>query len=175
MLDRLKYYMHCRRGTLAEYYRKMGVAMGENCEILGRIDLGSEPYLVSLGNRVKITEGVRFITHDGGMFVLRNLYPDTLGKVDLFGKITVGNNVFFGNGAMILPGVTIGDNVVIGAGAVVTRDIPSHSVAAGVPCRVLRGLDAYREKAEAAGIMTKGMSREEKRAYLMKEYGRDEP
>ena len=43
-----------------------------------------------------------------------------------------------GGGAIILPGVTIGDNVVIGAGSVVTKDIPSDSVACGNPCRVVR-------------------------------------
>ena len=52
--------------------------------------------------------------------------------------VTVGNNVWIGGGAILLPGVTIGDNVVIGAGSVVTRDIPSDTVAAGNPCRVLR-------------------------------------
>lgn len=52
--------------------------------------------------------------------------------------VTIGNNVWIGGGAIILPGVTIGDNVVIGAGSVVTKDIPSDSVACGNPCRVVR-------------------------------------
>ena len=52
--------------------------------------------------------------------------------------ITIGNNVWFGAGVMVLPGVTIGDNAVIGAGSVVTKDIPSDVVAVGNPCRVLR-------------------------------------
>ena len=52
--------------------------------------------------------------------------------------ITVGDNVWIGAGVQVLPGVTIGSDVVIGAGSVVTRDIPSHSVAVGNPCRVLR-------------------------------------
>lgn len=52
--------------------------------------------------------------------------------------ITVGDNVWFGMGVMVCPGVTIGSNVVIGAGSVVTRDIPSGVVAVGNPCRVLR-------------------------------------
>lgn len=52
--------------------------------------------------------------------------------------ITVGDNVWIGAGVQVLPGVTIGSDVVIGAGSVVTRDIPSHSVAMGNPCRVLR-------------------------------------
>lgn len=52
--------------------------------------------------------------------------------------ITIGNRVWIGANAIILPGVTIGDNAVIGAGSVVTKDIPANVVAAGNPCRVLR-------------------------------------
>ena len=54
--------------------------------------------------------------------------------------VTIGNNVWIGAGVSILPGVTIGDNVVIGAGSVVTKDIPSYSLAVGNPCRVIRQL-----------------------------------
>ncbi len=52
--------------------------------------------------------------------------------------VRIGNNVWIGAGAIILPGVTIGDDSVIGAGSVVTRDIPSGVVAVGNPCRVMR-------------------------------------
>lgn len=52
--------------------------------------------------------------------------------------IHIGNNVWIGAGAVILPGVTIGENTVIGAGSVVTKDIPANVVAVGNPCRVLR-------------------------------------
>lgn len=52
--------------------------------------------------------------------------------------ITIGDNVWIGGSATILPGVTIGDNVVIGAGAVVTKDIPANVVAGGNPARILR-------------------------------------
>ena len=52
--------------------------------------------------------------------------------------VYIGENVWVGAGAVILPGVTIGDNSVIGAGSVVTRDIPANVVAVGNPCRVLR-------------------------------------
>ena len=53
-------------------------------------------------------------------------------------KITIGNNVWIGGNTVINPGVTIGDSTVIGSGSVVTKDIPSGVVAAGVPCRVIR-------------------------------------
>lgn len=52
--------------------------------------------------------------------------------------VIIGNHVWIGGGAIILPGVTIGDNVVIGAGSVVTSDIPSNQVAYGNPCKIIR-------------------------------------
>ena len=52
--------------------------------------------------------------------------------------VTIGDNVWIGGGAIIMPGVTIGNNVVIGAGSVVTKDIPDNTVAYGNPCLVMR-------------------------------------
>ena len=52
--------------------------------------------------------------------------------------VIIGNNVWIGGGAIILPGVTIGNNVVIGAGSVVTKNIPDNVIAVGSPCRVVR-------------------------------------
>lgn len=52
--------------------------------------------------------------------------------------VNIGNHVWIGGGVIIMPGVTIGDNVVIGAGSVVTKDIPSNTIAYGSPCRVIR-------------------------------------
>lgn len=54
--------------------------------------------------------------------------------------IIVGNNVWLGGNVIVLPGVSIGDNVVIGAGSVVTKDIPSNSLAVGNPCKVIKKL-----------------------------------
>ncbi|SEO39034.1 maltose O-acetyltransferase [Trujillonella endophytica] len=54
--------------------------------------------------------------------------------------ITIGDNVWLGGGAIVLPGVTIGENTVVGAGAVVTRDLPANVVAVGNPARVVRTL-----------------------------------
>lgn len=55
--------------------------------------------------------------------------------------ITIGNNVWIGANVTINPGVTIGDNVVVGSGSVVTKDIPANTVAAGVPCRLIRDIE----------------------------------
>jgi maltose O-acetyltransferase len=58
--------------------------------------------------------------------------------------ITIGDDVWIGGGAIVLPGVTIGDRAVIGAGSVVTTEIPTDVVAVGNPCRPLRELEAVR-------------------------------
>jgi maltose O-acetyltransferase len=55
--------------------------------------------------------------------------------------IAIGDNVWLGGGAIVLPGVTIGENTVVGAGSVVTRDLPANVVAVGNPARVVRFLD----------------------------------
>ena len=61
-----------------------------------------------------------------------------ISGVELASPINIGDNVWIGGGAIVLPGVTIGDNTTIGAGSVVTKDIPPGVVAVGNPCRVIR-------------------------------------
>jgi acetyltransferase-like isoleucine patch superfamily enzyme len=115
------------------YARRIGVAVGAGCRLLGieRSTFGSEPYLVSLGDHVTVTSLVRFITHDGGVWVLRDIHPD----IEVVGRVTVGDNVFIGLGSILLPGTDIGPNVVIGAGSVVTGAVPGNTVAVGIPAR----------------------------------------
>lgn len=147
------------------YARSLGVRVGKNCRLLS-VNFGSEPYLVTLGDHVSATL-TYFITHDGGIWVFRDRDPN----IDTFSPIHVGSNVFIGLGTIILPGVTIGDNVVIGAGAVVTRDIPSNCVAAGVPARRIKSIEEYWSSFSGRTVPTKLLSRQEKRAYLTKHFG----
>ena len=55
--------------------------------------------------------------------------------------VTIGSNVWIGGNVVINPGVTIGNNVVIGSGSVVVKDIPSNTIAAGNPCKVIRKIN----------------------------------
>lgn len=148
-----------------EMLRNRGCVIGENCQIVGNVDFGSEPYLVRIGNHVRFSNGVSITTHDGGVWVLRHL-DDALRDVDKFAPVVIGDNVHVGMGAMIMPGVTIGSNVVIGARAVVTKDIPDNSVAVGVPARVIETVDMYREKALPKLVHTKELSYKEKQDFL---------
>lgn len=73
--------------------------------------------------------------------------PELRRKVAQFNiPVHIGNNVWIGANAVILPGVRIGDNSVIGAGSVVTKDIPANVVAVGNPCRVLREISERDKK-----------------------------
>jgi len=85
---------------------------------------------IVLGNNVRVAPNVRFhaAAHEIG----------DLGYRHTGAPIRVGDNVWIGAGALLLPGVTVGDRSVIGAGSVVTRDVPPDVVAAGVPARVVR-------------------------------------
>ena len=162
-----------RESKRAKIWRKYGLNVNPDGGVsIGHgAEFGSEPYLITIGDRTRINKNVQFITHDGSMWVVRNLYPE-YKNADLIKPIKVGSNVQIGNNTMILPGVTIGNNCIIGAGAIVTKDIPDNSVAAGVPARVIETLDEYIEKNKDNFINTKGLSAEEKKNYLLGKGGK---
>lgn len=126
--------------TIAEYFRKQGAQIGENCH-LGIRTIASEPYLVKIGNHVGIAGGTQLITHTSGWN-----FHDKVPDLHLFGKVTIGNNCYLGANVIVLPDVTIGDNCILSAGAIVTKDIPANSIAAGVPAKVIGDMDTFFEK-----------------------------
>jgi acetyltransferase-like isoleucine patch superfamily enzyme len=146
------------------YLRQEGVQIGNGCEIHKRAIIGSEPYLIKIGDNVRITRGVKFITHDGGMWTLRKM--GLLENADLFGQIFIGDNTNIGWDVTILPGVSIGKNCVIGSGAIVTKNIPDNSVAAGVPAKVIETIEEYYFKNKERCVFTKSLSPEEKKKFL---------
>ena len=152
------------------YARSLGVNVGEDCEFFGTTHAtwGTEPYLITLGRRVMVTAGVRFINHDGAVLVFRREYPD----LDLVAPIVVGDNVFIGVNAIILRGVTIGPNAVIGAASVVNRDIPSGVVAAGVPARPICTIGEWFRKHESQFIQAHRLPDDEKRLLFLERYGK---
>jgi acetyltransferase-like isoleucine patch superfamily enzyme len=127
--------------TIAEYFREQGARIGVHCRILLR-DLGSEPYLIRIGDHCTIANGVSFITHDGAAWV----FTQVLLSVQKFGTIEILDNCFIGQNAILMPDVRVGPNSVVGAGAVVTRHVSPNTVVAGCPARPICTLEEYKRK-----------------------------
>jgi acetyltransferase-like isoleucine patch superfamily enzyme len=108
------------------------VTMGDNtrigihCTIIGP---------VCIGNNVNLAQGIT-------VTALNHNFADTSRRIDEQGistnPVVIGDDVWIGANAVILPGVTIGRHVVVAAGAVVTKDVPSYCVVAGVPAKVIK-------------------------------------
>lgn len=136
--------------TKCIYYTKGGVArakylgvnIGTNCRI-SNINFGTEPFLIEIGNNVTVAEGAIFLTHDGSTWLVK----DQKGRRYRYGRVIIGNNVFIGVKAIIMPGVIIEDNVIIGSGAVVTKSVPTNTIVAGNPAKVIGSFNDYYDKA----------------------------
>ena len=168
LIKNLIYKYNMKKNPVA-LFRKLGAIIGNDCEIYPSVNI-TEPYLVMIGNYVRINEGVHLIGHDGGVWCLRHL-DHNLYDIDRFGKIVIGNNDHIGTNAIIMPNVEIGDNCIIGCGAIVTKTIPSNSVAVGVPAKVIESIDDYKRKNMKNFVHTKKMNNSEKRQYLIDNMG----
>ena len=89
---------------------------------------------ITIGNGVLIGHNVTLATlnHDENPNKRQNIYPKS---------IKIGDNVWIGSNATTLGGVSVGNGAIIGANAVVTHDVPSNTIVAGIPARVLRKIN----------------------------------
>ena len=129
-----------------KYLRNKGVKIGERCFIPKprQVDIDlTRPSLVEIGDDVRMNIGFTLLTHDFASAVFRIKYKEFIGSS---GKVKIGNNVYFARHCTVLRGVTIGDNCIIGYGSLVTKSIPSNSVAVGSPAKVICTLDDYYDK-----------------------------
>lgn len=151
------------------YARSVGVRVGQGVHFYGATPgmFGSEPWMITLGDNVHIVSGCNFVTHDGGVLILRHRYPD----LEVTKPIVVGSNVYIGINCTILPGVTIGDNVIVGAGSLVNRDVAAGTVVAGVPARPIRTLEEYTQKVLAESLGFGALGAEAKAAALKRHFG----
>ena len=100
--------------------------IGIHCTVIGPVTIGSH---VNLAQGITVT-------------ALNHNFEDAAKRIDEQGistkPVVIGDDVWIGANAVILPGVTIGSHAVIAAGAVVTKDVPSHTLVAGVPAKVIK-------------------------------------
>ena len=107
-----------------KYARHIGVTIGQGCFISTK-NFSSEPYLIEIGNYVRIAGGTSFFTH-GGIWSLRKLYNDP--NLDHFGKIKIG------------------ERCIVGGGSVVTKSIPDGCMVAGNPAKFIGYTDDFYQR-----------------------------
>lgn len=110
-------------------YRAMGMRLGQRVVIWNTELDALYPELISIGSDVTITHAMLLTHDDSAIFWAgrRRVAP-----------ITIGDGVFVGARAVLLPGVTVGDDCIVGAGAVVAGTVPDGSVVTGNPARILK-------------------------------------
>ena len=142
MLDFLKSHLaRINQKRILDNLIRNGLTVGKNVTMGNDCMIDGYCWLISIGNHVALASKVQIIAHDASTRLFL--------KHDKVGKVIIGDDVFIGQSSIILPNVTIGNRVLIGAGSVVTKDIPSNSVAVGNPARVKYTLDEYLEKNRA--------------------------
>ena len=143
-----------------EKYRRSGATIGKDVYIFSEA-LGSEPYLVTIGDNVIISAGCKVLTHDASAaFYLDN-------ATNLYGKVSIGNRCFIGTNSIILPGVSIADGCIVGAGSVVTKSIAQpNTVIAGNPAKMICTTDDLRERNRQYGFYAWNLTLDELKECL---------
>lgn len=131
-----KVYHHLVREDLLSELKKQGLVYGKNFRMHESVIIDfNHAWHITIGNDVTLAPRVNILAHDGS--TMKYVNHTKIGKVD------IGNHVFIGASAIIMPGVTIGNNVIIGVGSVVTHDVPDNRVAAGNPAKVICSLGEF--------------------------------
>ena len=164
------YEMILEKGSTEQrvsYLRKKGIKIGQNC-IINIMNFSTEPYLVELGNKVRIASGTQFVTHDGS---IRCFHDEIHGG--MFGKIKIGNNVFIGINCIILLNTTIGDNCIVGAGSIVRGQFPDNSVIVGNPAKVISNINIQKMvfRNNPGFVKTNNLNEKEKDEIVKKHFG----
>lgn len=164
MIKRIINHLFKLCATPEAYARHIGVKIGTACYISTR-SWPSEPYLIEIGDYVRIASNTSFYTH-GGTWTLRKIYNDN--SLDTFGRIKIGDYTYIGEQCMIMPGVTIGKNCIIGGGSVVTRSVPDGIMVAGNPARFIGYTESfYNRIKDNKALCCKGKNIKEKEKYLL--------
>lgn len=130
------------RTTFLKY---TGIEVGSDTFINPNVIIVDDRYAtqikIKIGERVAISPGVILISSsspNNSLLKTNDYVKNNLVKTEC---ITVGDDVWIGAGAIILPGIKIGNKAIIGAGAVVTKNVPEMTIVAGVPAQIIKKLD----------------------------------
>ncbi|SEF95498.1 Acetyltransferase (isoleucine patch superfamily) [Halpernia humi] len=118
-----------------------GLKLGENVSIRNGVSLGSEPFLVTIGDGSRIASGTTFVTHSGATVNMRKIAG--YEEVRNFGRIKIGKNCAVGSNCVILQDVELGDNCILGANSVLSESMPSNTVFAGNPAKYVCEIEDY--------------------------------
>lgn len=129
---RRRLFMLVSNDVRVRWLREDGARIGEGC-LIHTPYFSTEPWMIELGDRVAVSAGTQFITHDASGYWL---FPER-EDMGVYGRIRVGTGTFFGIQCLVLPGTTIGRDCVIGSGSVVRGVIPDQSVVMGNPGQVI--------------------------------------
>ncbi len=149
LLKILKRNIHIATKGSLNYAISQGLNCWKGCIVSSGTDFGSEPFLITLHNNVRLSSNVSLITHDGSVHTLKLSEKYKSKPIHGYGKIEIDDNTFIGANAIVLPGVYIGKNCIIGAGSVVTKSIPDNSVVAGVPAKFIETIEEFALKKES--------------------------
>lgn len=121
-----------------------GLELGEGGLLLDSYIDPGRPWLIKIGAQVGISSYVRVLTHDDRMRIQTGFTR--------IAPAEIGDRVFIGSGAIILPGTRVGADSIIGAGAVVSGEIPPGSMAVGHPARVITTVKRLQEWQRRAAV-----------------------
>ncbi len=162
--------------SFVNFLRKKGCNIGEYTHFHDPKTVYIDPNrcsFIEIGDKCQITRNVTILAHDFSYSVCRSVYNNLPQNS---GITVIGNNCFIGMNSIILMGSKIGDNVILGAGSVVSGNIPSNSVVAGNPAKVICTLDEYYKKRckkfeESAFIYASNIMKKKNRIPTIEEMG----
>jgi len=147
-----EFYFKSTYNRMLEFYRKKNVIIGEGTIFYSvTVSSSSKGDKFVVGKNCCLT-GCTLLGHDASP---ATFLTELINKKQVYlpgsrssyrRQITIGDNVFVGTNAIILPGISVGNNVVIGAGSIVVRDVENNSVVAGNPAKKISDIEKYKKK-----------------------------
>jgi len=157
ILKRIIYSLYYRFGTLIgfhKYFIKQTTQKQSSTEIKYKIgnvkyhntDVDSLiPQMIEIGDDFISAPGSKILAHDASTYIFVRKH-----RIE---KTIIGNRVFLGANAIVMPGVTVGDDVIIGAGAIVTKNVPNGVIVVGNPAKVISTIKDYIKKCEEKNVL----------------------